>query len=122
MYQISKRMEIAGSHKLDLDYPSPCGELHGHNWIVIVHIRGPNLNYNGMLIDFAHIKKEIHDLLDHKNFNDVLPKHVPTTAESLACWICEKINLLDKAPGAHCYKVEIWESEGNRAVYINESK
>ncbi|NLL02602.1 MAG: 6-carboxytetrahydropterin synthase QueD, partial [Mollicutes bacterium] len=29
MYYISKRMEIAGAHKLELDYESKCQNLHG---------------------------------------------------------------------------------------------
>ena len=29
MYYVSKRMEIAGSHKLSLSYQSKCENLHG---------------------------------------------------------------------------------------------
>jgi len=30
-------MEIAGAHRLELDYESKCSNLHGHNWIVTVY-------------------------------------------------------------------------------------
>ena len=108
MYYVSKRMEIAGSHKLNLDYESKCQNLHGHNWIVTVYLKGESLNHNGMLMDFTHIKKQIHDVLDHQHINDIV--EVNPTAENMSKWICDKL-------GDMCYKVEVQESEGNIATY-----
>lgn len=101
-------MEIAGSHKLNLDYESKCQNLHGHNWIVTVYLKGETLNHNGMLMDFTHIKKQIHDVLDHQHINDIV--EVNPTAENMSKWICDKL-------GEMCYKVEVQESEGNIATY-----
>lgn len=114
MYYISKRMEIAGAHKLDLPYESKCSNLHGHNWIVTVHCRGEELTQYGMLIDFTKIKKYIHDALDHHYINDVVAPLNPT-AENIAKWICDEVNLVIDA--GECYKVEVQESEGNIATY-----
>lgn len=100
-------MEIAGSHHLNLNYPSKCKNLHGHNWIVTVHCQAHELNENGMVCDFTHIKKEIHDKLDHQNLNEIFDFN--PTAENIAKWICEQI--------PSCYRVEVQESEGNIAVY-----
>lgn len=108
MYYVSKRMEIAGSHKLNLDYESKCQNLHGHNWIVTVYLKGESLNHNGMLMDFTHIKKQIHDVLDHQHINDIV--EVNPTAENMSKWICDKL-------GDMCYKVQVQESEGNIATY-----
>lgn len=108
MYYVSKRMEIAGSHKLNLDYESKCQNLHGHNWIVTVFLKGESLNHNGMLMDFTHIKKQIHDVLDHQHINDIV--EVNPTAENMSKWICDKL-------GDMCYKVQVQESEGNIATY-----
>lgn len=108
MYYVTKRMEISASHKLMLDYPSKCMNLHGHNWIIVVYCRSKKLDQNGMVFDFTHIKDLVHDVLDHKNINEVLPFN--PTAENMARWISETI-------GDKCYKVEIQESEGNMAVY-----
>lgn len=119
-FSISKRMEVAGSHQLSLDYDSKCRNIHGHNWIITVYCGANHLNHNGMIIDFKHIKKLIHDRLDHQHINDVLPDINPT-AENMAAWIlCEmnkkfdELNLLDGADGK-CYKVTVQESEGNIA-------
>lgn len=100
-------MEIAGSHHLNLNYASKCENLHGHNWIVTVHCQAQELNENGMVCDFTHIKREIHDKLDHQNLNEVFDFN--PTAENIAKWICEQIPT--------CYRVEVQESEGNIAVY-----
>lgn len=107
MYTVTKRMEIAGSHRLDLPYESKCGNLHGHNWIVTVSCRSETLNDSGMVMDFTHIKRAIHDRLDHGNLNEMLDFN--PTAENIARWICERI--------PHCFRVSVQESEGNEAIY-----
>ena len=107
MFYVSKRMGIAGAHKLVLPYESKCQNLHGHNWIVVVYCKAKELNESGMVCDFAHIKKIIHDRLDHQYLNDILPFN--PTAENMAKWICEQVE--------NCYKVSVQESEGNIAIY-----
>lgn len=107
MYYISKRMEIAGAHKLELDYESKCQNLHGHNWIVTVHCKAEELNDNGMVEDFTLVKKMVHDKLDHQNINNIVDFN--PTAENIAKWIAEQVPT--------CYKVEVQESEGNIAIY-----
>ena len=110
MYYISKRMEIAGAHRLNLDYSSKCSNVHGHNWIVTVHCKSEKLNQNGMIEDFTLIKKNISDKLDHQYINDVVDFN--PTAENMAKWICDQIPT--------CYRVEVQESEGNIAAYESE--
>lgn len=119
MYYVSKRMEIAGAHRLTLDYESKCSNLHGHNWIITVHCKAKALNDNGMVLDFTHIKKLVHDKLDHKYINDVISFN--PTAENMAKWICDQINYVLPEDRC-CYKVEVQESEGNIAVYEKEDE
>ena len=115
MYYVSKRMEVAGSHHLDLPYESKCSNLHGHNWIITVHCKSEKLTDYGMVVDFALVKKEIHGVLDHSNINDVLDNRINPTAENMAKWICDKVSELCEV--GYCYKVEVQESEGNVAIY-----
>ena len=107
MFIVKKRMEIAGAHRLNLNYESKCANLHGHNWIVTVWCKSQTLDDNGMVIDFTHIKREVQDKLDHKFLNDVVEFN--PTAENIAKWVCEQI--------PHCYRVSVQESEGNVATY-----
>lgn len=107
MYYVSKRMEIAGSHHLTLSYESKCSNLHGHNWIVTVCCKSEELNRDGMVIDFKHVKDKIHGLLDHQNLNEIFDFN--PTAENIAKWI------VDQFP--QCYKAVVQESEGNIACY-----
>ena len=107
MYFVSKSMEISAAHRLNLSYESKCQNLHGHNWHVTIYCKAQELNQDGMVCDFTHIKKAIHEKLDHQYLNDILPFN--PTAENMARWMCEQIPT--------CYKVSVQESDGNIAVY-----
>lgn len=66
-----------------------------------------------MVIDFSHIKDFVNQL-DHENIDDVLLNVMKdfegnSTAEKIAQWICNGVE--------HCFKVEVWESEDNLAIF-----
>ena len=107
MYTVIKRMEVSAAHSLNLSYQSKCENLHGHNWIITIYCRSKELNEDGMVVDFTHVKEKVMSRLDHQNLNEVLPFN--TTAENIARWVCEQV--------PYCYRVEVQESEGNIAVY-----
>ena len=107
MYYVRKKMDIAGSHQLSLNYFSKCQNLHGHNWEIVVYCKSEKLDSNGMVVDFAHIKKAVKDKLDHKHLNDVF--NFNPTAENIARWVVENV--------PHCYKCDVMESNGNLASY-----
>lgn len=107
MFYIEKSMEISAAHRLNLSYQSKCQNLHGHNWHVTIYCKAEELNQDGMVCDFTHIKKAIHEKLDHQYLNDILPFN--PTAENMARWMCEQIPT--------CYKVSVQESDGNIAIY-----
>lgn len=80
MYTVIKRMEVSAAHSLKLSYQSKCENLHGHNWIITVFCRSKELNSDGMVVDFSHIKQAVKEKLDHRNINEVLPFN-PTAEE-----------------------------------------
>lgn len=107
MYSIRKRIEVSAAHSLNLSYKSKCEGLHGHNWIIDIYCKSKELNEDGMVVDFSHIKKTIHDKMDHKNLNDVFEFN--SSAENIAKWICDNTT--------NCYRVDVQESENNVATY-----
>lgn len=123
MYTVSKRMEIAGAHYLDLPYPSKCTQLHGHNWVVVVECKAHELNDTGMVVDFAKVKKAVHGMFDHSSINEELYKlgypNTNPTAENMARIIMHLVDPLCKEFNGtgKCTKVTVQESEGNIAEY-----
>lgn len=111
MYEVTKTIEISGSHCLQLDYDSKCLNEHGHNWIINITCKSTELNKNGMVIDFKDIK-DIVMKLDHKFLNDIVSFN--PTAENLAFYLWSKI--------PYCFKVEVIESRDNKAVYSGIKK
>ena len=107
MYFIKKTFEISASHQLTLSYDSKCTQLHGHNWVVTIYCKARELNADGMVVDFTHLKQLIRDRLDHANLNEILPFN--PTAENIARWICDQI--------PQAYRVDVVESQNNEASY-----
>ncbi|MBB1551118.1 MAG: 6-carboxytetrahydropterin synthase QueD [Prevotella sp.] len=107
MYYIQKTLDVSASHHLTLTYESKCTRVHGHNWKITVFCKARELDENGMVADFAHIKELIQDKLDHRELNEVLSFN--PTAENIARWIVDLIPT--------CYKVSVQETEGNIAIY-----
>lgn len=50
--------------------------------MITVYCRSKELNADGMVVDFSHIKRSVKSLLDHQNLNDILPFN--PTAENIA--------------------------------------
>ena len=66
-YELVIESEFSAAHRLRLSDGS-YEPLHGHNWLVEVHLAGPDLDDAGMLADFTRIQpalaaitSELHD-------------------------------------------------------------
>lgn len=121
MYRIEKTIKVSCMHQLTLDYESPCQRQHGHNYKIKICLKGNKLDKNGMLMDFAHIKRHIDSLIDHDNLNLVMRDN--PTAENMCKFLAEEIgqqlgfhNVRNRTNTKVEY-VKIWEADDSWAEY-----
>ena len=115
MYKISKQFTFSASHILDeLPDSHPCACLHGHNYVVTLHLRSQELNDYGFVRDYRDlnfVKEYLDNTLDHCHLNDIIPYH--PTAESIARYLFEIFS--EKLP--ELYAVEVCETPKTSAIY-----
>ena len=73
MYEVTIIKSFSAAHLLS-EIGGKCEELHGHNFKVEVTVGSPELNSEGILIDFRLLKKWLKDILDqmdHQHLNDL---------------------------------------------------
>lgn len=120
MYKISKQFAFSSSHILEgLPQEHPCSRLHGHNYIVTVHLRASQLNDIGFVKDYReldNVKKYIDDVFDHRHLNDILPFN--PTAENMAKYLYD--TFVKEIP--EIYAVEVSETPKTTAIYEADSK
>ena len=122
MYRVSKQLWFCAAHQVRLS-DNRCEALHGHNYRIIVHAEAQELDRTSYVIDFAELKKTANDIcarFDHLNLNDVEPfregERNPT-AEELARYLCEQLRQRLDDGRVRISKVEVWETDNNRAEY-----
>ena len=120
MYELSIEKTFAAAHFLR-GFDGPCANLHGHNYRVVVLMRGETLNEMGMLADFSDLKNALMEIiapLDHACLNEVpaFQTQNPTT-EQIACFIGEAMAARDFGAAVRVFCVQVWETPGQSASY-----
>lgn len=92
---ISKTFTFDAAHHLNgLAEGHPCARVHGHTYKVELLVEGP-VDDKGFVCDYADIAKlwqPLHELLDHRNLNEVEGLSQPST-ENLAHWILARLRM-----------------------------
>jgi 6-pyruvoyltetrahydropterin/6-carboxytetrahydropterin synthase len=118
MFEICVEHTFAAGHALR-NYRGKCENVHGHNYRVQVGVQGPELDENGLLYDFADLKKRLRgtsEYLDHQFLNELKPfDRINPSAENIARFICEEIQK-DLKTASIAY-VRVWETDTSCAVY-----
>nr|XP_009668530.1 PREDICTED: 6-pyruvoyl tetrahydrobiopterin synthase [Struthio camelus australis] len=97
---------------------------HGHNYKVVVTVRGEIDPVSGMVINLTDLKEYMQEAimepLDHKNLDKDVPyfAEVVSTTENVAVFIWE--NLKKLLPMGTLYKVKVYETDQNIVVYKGE--
>ena len=115
MYKISKQFSFSAAHVLNLlPADHPCARLHGHNYVVTVHLKSATLDEYGFVKDYKSlktVKQFIDDTLDHRCLNDQLSG--PPTSENLARFLYEQF----KPEIPELYAVEVSETPRTSCIY-----
>lgn len=118
MYKISKQFAFSASHILEgLPQEHPCSRLHGHNYVIIVHLKSEQLNEVGFVKDYREldaVKQYIDEKLDHRHLNDIFPFN--PTAENMAKFLYDTF----KKDISELYAVEVSETPKTTAIYEAE--
>lgn len=102
--RVFKTFTFDSAHWLP-DYDGPCGNLHGHTYLLEVGVGG-EMTDAGMVVDFGTIKKDVNkiiDRFDHALINDFL--QLPT-AENMALEILKEV----EAAGYESVLVRLYET------------
>ena len=130
MFEVRVEADFAAAHFLR-DYNGKCENLHGHNYKVYAHVRGPKLNEGGMLMDFSKLKGALRAVckkVDHTNLNDLPVFDQNPSAERIAMFIYDGIIEECKKEGLDLsfqkgktdpvlFAVDVFETDTSRARY-----
>jgi len=115
MYKISKQFSFSASHQLDLlPEDHPCARLHGHNYVITVHLKSEALDEYGFVKDYKSlkpVKQFIDKTLDHRHLNDQLS--LPPTSENIARFLYDRF----KPEIPELYAVEVSETPHTSCIY-----
>jgi 6-pyruvoyltetrahydropterin/6-carboxytetrahydropterin synthase len=121
MFEVSVEEVFPAGHSLR-NYRGKCENVHGHNYRVRVTVQGSALDENGLLVDFAEVKKlvrAVKDRLDHQFLNDLTPfDKINPSAENIAKYFYDEIGgKLTTSNGARISQIKIWETDITYATY-----
>ncbi len=91
---VFKIFRFEAAHRLpNVPEGHKCGRLHGHSFLVEIHVSGPIDEHAGWVMDFGDIKeafKPLEERLDHNFLNEIEGLENPTS-EVLARWIWREL-------------------------------
>lgn len=124
-YELNKDLQFAAAHFIPAEEAGKCRLLHGHTYFVNITIAGDELDRTGFLVNFADLKRLIHERFDHSLLNDDLasfsaddPERFPTT-EVVARTICELVQryLDERGNRPVCLQVFVRETPTSYCLY-----
>jgi 6-pyruvoyltetrahydropterin/6-carboxytetrahydropterin synthase len=117
--RIYKEFKFDAAHRLTkVDKGHKCGNLHGHTFVVEVHLEGEVDPSKGWILDFTVLGDAVEpiiDQLDHAVLNDIEGLDNPTS-ESLSVWFWGKL----KPQLPLLYQIVIKESPTSGCVYCGD--
>jgi 6-pyruvoyltetrahydropterin/6-carboxytetrahydropterin synthase len=123
MFEVSVRSHFSSAHHLR-GYHGKCEAAHGHNWEVEVFVRGEELDKDGLLMDFRHLKrvlKLVMDGIDHTDLNSHKSfKKTNPTSENIARFLYKELAARLKSRKCRLYRVCVHETPETGSSYWEE--
>ncbi|MBR9990212.1 MAG: 6-carboxytetrahydropterin synthase QueD [Gemmatimonadetes bacterium] len=125
MFIVSVQAHYDSAHFLR-HYQGKCERLHGHRYVVELALATEVLDKSGIAFDFVDIKRnlrELADYLDHNNLNDLPPfDTIEPSAENQAKYFYEemKSRLPSRMAEAIVY-ARVWETPTQWAQYTDRT-
>ena len=92
--RLTHEFTLESAHSLpSLPDGHKCRRVHGHSFVIEVHVEGEVDPAMGWLMDYADLQKSfdpLHAALDHRLLNEVEGLENPTS-ENLAVWIWRRL-------------------------------
>jgi 6-pyruvoyltetrahydropterin/6-carboxytetrahydropterin synthase len=121
MFIVSVQAHYDSAHFLR-HYQGKCERLHGHRYVVELALATEELDRSGIAFDFVDIKRNLRELadhLDHNNLNDLPPfDEIEPSAENQAKYFYDEMKrrLPPRMADAIVY-ARVWETPTQWAQY-----
>jgi len=116
---IYKEFRFEAAHRLpNAPEGHKCRRLHGHSFVVVIHVAGAVGEQTGWVMDFGDITdffKPMYEQLDHRYLNEIEGLENPTS-ENIAIWIWQRL----KPQLSALVKIEVKETCTSGCVYKGE--
>ncbi|HZL37553.1 MAG TPA: 6-carboxytetrahydropterin synthase [Tepidisphaeraceae bacterium] len=116
-FQITTTRSFSAAHQLVL-YDGSLEPVHGHNWKVKVTVSAAKLDAIGVVMDFHELERGVDSIVVpmHNHHLNELPAfaRLNPSAENVAMLVGTSLRLPDPV---RLEAVEVWETDGNSAVY-----
>lgn len=121
MFMVSVQAHYDSAHFLR-NYHGKCERLHGHRYVVELALATNELDRAGIAFDFVDIKRNLRELadhLDHNNLNDLPPfDELEPSAENQAKYFYDEMKRRLPAKMAEAIVfTKVWETPTQWAMY-----
>jgi 6-pyruvoyltetrahydropterin/6-carboxytetrahydropterin synthase len=124
MYSVAVRREFAASHYLVGGDWGAEGDLHAHQYVVELQLRGEKLDQHGFLVDILEIEEHFDELVahfQHQTLNELSQfAGLNPSVEHFARILCEGFSARLAAQNLSTIAVQVWESPTASASYSRE--
>ena len=130
-YELHKEFHFAAAHYIPAEAAGHCSRVHGHTYYCDVTVAGNQLDECGFLVNFADIKKIVHNRFDHRLLNEDEafgsspesdPDTFPTTeVVARTVWEIVQEELDRRSNGARCIQVFLRETPSSYVIYRPEA-